>query len=67
VQEDMIRAVSGCIDIPLVVGGGIRDPEKAYLDCKAGADIIVVGNAIEKNDSLIKEIADAVHASPVKA
>jgi putative glycerol-1-phosphate prenyltransferase len=67
VQEDMIRSVAGCIDIPLVVGGGIRDAEKAYLDCKAGADVIVVGNAIEKNESLIREIAAAVHAAPVKA
>ena len=28
------------------------NPEKAYLNCKAGADVIVVGNAIEKDASL---------------
>jgi len=67
VQEDMISQVAGCIDVPLVVGGGIRDAEKAYLDCRAGADVIVVGNAIEKDAGLIKEISDAVHAVPVKA
>jgi phosphoglycerol geranylgeranyltransferase len=67
VHENMINQVSGCIEVPMVVGGGIKDPEKAYLDCKAGADVIVVGNAIEKDPSLIKEIADAVHAAPVKA
>ena len=41
--------------------GGIRDAEKAYLNCKAGADVIVIGNAIEKNPSLVKEMAAAIH------
>jgi phosphoglycerol geranylgeranyltransferase len=67
VSEDMISMVSKCIQVPLVIGGGIRDPEKAYSHCKAGADLIVVGNAIEKDPSLIREIAAAVHAVPVKA
>ena len=64
-HEEMISAVQQSISVPLILGGGIRDAEKAYLNCKAGADIIVVGNAIEKDTSLIKEIADAVHAAPV--
>src|ERR1700730_10792637 len=55
ITEENIEKVSQNIDIPLVVGGGILHPEKAYLNCKAGADVIVVGNAIEKNASLIKE------------
>ena len=67
VQEEMIAMVSKCIEIPLVIGGGIRDAEKAYRNCKAGADLIVAGNAIEKDASLIREISDAVHAVPVKA
>ncbi|HTS45438.1 MAG TPA: geranylgeranylglyceryl/heptaprenylglyceryl phosphate synthase [Puia sp.] len=66
VSEDMIRMVASCIEIPLVVGGGIRNPEKAYHNCKAGADVIVVGDAIEKDASLIREIAEAVHGSPIK-
>jgi putative glycerol-1-phosphate prenyltransferase len=61
ITEEMINTVSKNISVPLVVGGGIRDAEKAYLNCKAGADVIVVGNAIEKDVSLIKDIADAVH------
>ena len=67
ISEEMISMVSGCIDIPLVVGGGIREPEKAYLDCKAGADLIVVGNAIEKNSGLLPEMAAAIHSVTVKA
>jgi putative glycerol-1-phosphate prenyltransferase len=65
ITEAMITAVSNHIDIPLIIGGGIRDAEKAYLNCKAGADVIVVGNAIEKQPSLIKEMAAAVHSVPV--
>jgi phosphoglycerol geranylgeranyltransferase len=65
ITESMIEKVSGCIDIPLVVGGGISDPEKAYRNCKAGADLIVVGNAIEKDSTLIKEMSAAVHSMPV--
>ena len=66
VSEEMISLVASNIDVPLVVGGGIRDAEKAYLNCKAGADVIVVGNAIEKDPSLIKEMAAAIHSVPVK-
>lgn len=43
------------------VGGGILSAEKAYQNCKAGADVIVIGNAIEKNISLITEISKAIH------
>src|ERR1700748_776921 len=66
IREEMIASVASPIEIPLVVGGGIRDPEKAYLNWKAGADVIVVGNAIEKEPSLIREMAAAVHSVPVK-
>lgn len=65
ITEAMIEKVSRCIEIPMVVGGGITDPEKAYLNCRAGADIVVVGNAIEKNASMIKEISAAIHSVPV--
>jgi putative glycerol-1-phosphate prenyltransferase len=66
VSEEMISSVATNINVPLIVGGGIRDAEKAYLNCKAGADVIVVGNAIEKDSSLIKEMAAAIHSVPVK-
>ena len=66
ITESMIEKVAHSIQVPLIIGGGITDPEKAYLNCKAGADVIVVGNAIEKNASLIKEMASAVHSVPVK-
>ncbi len=49
ISTEMIERVSLNIEIPLIVGGGIQDPEKVYLNAKAGADMIVVGNAIEKD------------------
>ncbi|HZI69374.1 MAG TPA: geranylgeranylglyceryl/heptaprenylglyceryl phosphate synthase [Hanamia sp.] len=66
ISESMIARVAQNIEVPLIVGGGIKEPEKAYLNCKAGADVIVVGNAIEKDESLITEIASAVHSVPLK-
>ncbi|HVM87717.1 MAG TPA: geranylgeranylglyceryl/heptaprenylglyceryl phosphate synthase [Puia sp.] len=62
IHEEMIMAVSKQIEIPMIVGGGIKDPEKAYRNCKAGADLIVVGNAVEQDASLIIEMSDAVHS-----
>src|SRR5574343_729550 len=67
ITESMIEKVAGTIEAPLIIGGGITEPEKAYRNCKAGADVIVVGNAIEKDPSLIKEISNAVHSVPVNA
>ena len=61
ISEKMIASVSKSIDTPLIIGGGISSGEKAIANCKAGADIIVVGNAIEKDENLIAEIADAIH------
>jgi len=62
VNEEMIAAVAQQIEIPLIIGGGIKSPEKAYLNCKAGADLIVIGNAIERDSSLIKEMSTAIHS-----
>ncbi len=62
ISEQMITAVSKSVDAPLIIGGGISNGEKAIANCKAGADIVVVGNAIEKDENLIAEIANAVHS-----
>lgn len=59
ISIEMINKVSSHIDIPLVVGGGILTPEKVYANCTAGANIIVVGNAIERDPLLIRDLAAA--------
>jgi phosphoglycerol geranylgeranyltransferase len=61
VPEHVIESVSGAISIPLIVGGGIRTPEMVAANVKAGADVVVVGNAIEKDPGLVREMAAAVH------
>lgn len=61
VSKDMIYKVKHTIEIPLIVGGGINTPEKAEEAARAGADIIVVGNVLEKNLNQLQEFADAVH------
>jgi putative glycerol-1-phosphate prenyltransferase len=63
VPLSMIESVRGSLNIPLIVGGGIRMPQQAHSVCKAGADIVVIGTAFEKEPGLIREIAEAVHAS----
>lgn len=50
VPPEMISAVKTAIDIPLIIGGGIRTPEAAEAARKAGADIIVTGTFIEQCD-----------------
>ncbi len=66
VNTSMIAAVAESITVPLVVGGGITEPEMAYHNCKAGADLVVVGNALEKNPVLIGEMAAAIHMVSAK-
>ena len=62
IPSSMIQQVAKHVKAPIIVGGGITTPEKAIENCKAGADIIVIGNAIEKDPALIQKIADAIHS-----
>mgnify|MGYP006113221991 FL=1 len=62
ISEEMIHSVSSQTEIPLIVGGGIKSAKKAVENCQAGADIIVVGDAIEKENGLIAEISNAIHS-----
>ena len=63
IPAEMIQAVAAQITVPLLVGGGITTPAKAAENCKAGANLIVVGNAIEKDPGLITEIGAAIKDS----
>ena len=62
ISSQMIKSVSDSVNVPLIIGGGICSADKALENCQAGADIIVVGNAIEKENGLIKEISEAIHS-----
>lgn len=61
-DASLIRKVKNRISVPLIAGGGINSAQRARAACKAGADLVVVGNAIEKDPSLIAEIAKAIHS-----
>jgi putative glycerol-1-phosphate prenyltransferase len=61
----IIKAVRKNISLHILTGGGITSPDKALACCKAGADVIVVGNAIEKDTSLVGKIANAIHSYTV--
>ncbi len=60
VPVEMIQAVKQNISIPLIVGGGLNTKEKVKAACDAGADVIVVGNAFEKDLSLLKEFKEVI-------
>lgn len=62
VSTEMIKTIREHINVPLIVGGGIKTPEKALHNCQAGADMIVVGNSIEKDQMLLHRMAEAIHS-----
>jgi phosphoglycerol geranylgeranyltransferase len=51
VPPDMVSLVKQAIDVPLIVGGGIRTKEQALAAANAGADVIVTGNLTESSDA----------------
>jgi len=61
IGHKMISTVRKAIELPLIVGGGINTTQKALTALEAGADMIVIGNAIEKNPNLLIEISDKVY------
>jgi len=64
VSEEMIRGVKDYISIPLIVGGGVAGPEEALRRVEAGADFIVIGNALEqrRDNQILREFAQAIHS-----
>jgi phosphoglycerol geranylgeranyltransferase len=62
VPDNMIREVKNNIDIPLIVGGGIRDYNTAKAKAMAGADIIVTGTTLEKDINLKKTLNEIIKA-----
>jgi putative glycerol-1-phosphate prenyltransferase len=61
VNKKMISAVRKSVDVPLIVGGGINTPQKAINALEAGADLIVIGNVLEKTPELLTEISEKIY------
>jgi phosphoglycerol geranylgeranyltransferase len=49
VPPEMIRAVKHYVNLPLIVGGGIKSREQALATASAGADVLVTGNVVEES------------------
>ena len=56
VSPAMIKAIRKAVDLPIIVGGGIKTQADAELLYEAGANVVVIGNAIEKNPDLIQSL-----------
>ncbi len=61
VRPRMVSRIKQLVSKPLIVGGGIKDPERAAELALAGADAVVTGTIIEEKPELIKDIIRAVH------
>jgi len=61
ISARMITTVRKSIQVPLIIGGGINTSQKALTALEAGADMIVIGNALEKNPNLLIEISEKVY------
>lgn len=61
VPDEIVREVKDFISIPIIVGGGVKNPDVARGKVKNGASFVVIGNFLEEDDSLIKEFAEAIH------
>lgn len=60
VSDEMIKSVKKHIDIPLIVGGGIRDAKTAREKIEAGADILVTGTALEEEEDLEEKLEEII-------
>lgn len=53
VPENIIRSVKENIKIPIAVGGGLRSVKEITEAYSAGADLIILGNGVEKDPDLL--------------
>ncbi len=69
VPPQMIREVKKLLEVPLIVGGGIKSRERAASAVSAGADMIVTGNVTESSDAKqrIDEIITAIRDAKLNA
>jgi phosphoglycerol geranylgeranyltransferase len=61
ISAKMIGAVRKSVNVPLIVGGGINTSQKAITALEAGADMIVIGNALEKDPDLLTEVSEKIY------
>jgi putative glycerol-1-phosphate prenyltransferase len=64
VPEELVRRVAAYVDLPVMVGGGIREPSDAGRLVEAGARVVITGDVVEKTGDagLLTAFAEAVHS-----
>ncbi len=62
ISNSMVEKVSKVRTTPLIIGGGIKSGEKLKSVLEAGADVVVVGNALEDNFRLLESLQHVVNA-----
>lgn len=60
VPNEIIHSVRNAIDIPIIVGGGIKDAKTAKEKVDSGADVIVNGTLVQRDRKRIKEIIEGI-------
>lgn len=55
IEIETVHAVANAIDIPLIVGGGIRSKTNIQAAYQAGADLVVIGTAFENDLDFFKK------------
>lgn len=60
VSSETVSLVRKHTTLPLIVGGGIRNADTVRMLAAAGADLLVVGNAVEEAPELLVELANAL-------
>jgi len=61
ISPRMIASVRKAVNVPLIIGGGINSSIKAMNALEAGADMIVIGNALEKDPDMLIEVSDKIY------
>ncbi|NLI66452.1 MAG: 1-(5-phosphoribosyl)-5-[(5-phosphoribosylamino)methylideneamino]imidazole-4-carboxamide isomerase [Tissierellia bacterium] len=59
INEDVIRKIIESVDIPVQVGGGIRDTAGVEIYLNIGASHVIIGTAAIKNPPWLREMIDS--------
>lgn len=61
INPDVINSVRNSVDIPIIIGGGIRSKKELIQAYKSGADVVVIGTAFEENSNFLNNFMKNEH------